>query len=1249
MSKIVTIEDALSRINGDIFQDFCNDFLYLKLNPNTINPIGSVIGKEKSRKGTPDSYFTIDNELIFAEYTTRERLKTGQSFYKKLESDINHCFDTSKTKLEKNQVDRVILCFTERIKPDEKIKLEKLCKSHNSNCILELIGIRSLAFGVLDYPSLGDYLGVKIGTGQIQEPSEFITNYEKRKISTPLSNIFLGREKEIEIGLNRLESTDLFLAHGAPGTGKSKFAIELSKLYADKNDYHFLCIGNKGLSIWEDLKTTIRTDKKYLLLVDDANRLAQNFQLILSLFEDREANSLKVIVTVRDYALSQVKDIASDFNSESIEIGLFSNDEIEKIIKSDDFRITEPSYVDRILKIAQGNARLAIMSAKVALNTKNILELSDASQIYDEYFEPLFKEVELLREPIVQKSLALISFFSLINKDNRELCDPIFEKLNIEESKFWEICYELHEAELVDLFEHQIVKISDQIFSTYIFYKTVIENEVLSFNFFLNNYLDYESRIKDTIIPVINTFNYKHIEKKLKPLIFTKWLDIEKKDNNQESLRYLDLFWFYLDPQVLNFLKKQIDTQSAKTASEYRYSYESNEFSNGTEKDLEILSRFRYLRDESFKDALELMFYSAINVTSKMPAVIYTFVEKFNFSRFDYRQGNRIQHLLFDFLIKNAKNGQNCNIYENALAEILPNFLKIQYRDHESDGKRQMILHTFHIWLSPAVKSFRDKCFNYLLKDACKPTVLKVLYRLDYYEYKHSDDILQHDLTYIYQIINKHFNPNESVDCFVLQNIIEHLDWLKVDYSSKIKKEYKSKLYKLTEILKLNRYRKVELGWREEEKLHEKELIDYCISFNKGDYEKLLQTVYSMIKDLEKLGFGSLEQQYEKSLNTIVANTVDIDGQLFLDVLELNFKSFDFNLNYDYIFNCFSKKAPQSYLELFDLIKSLDTKIRFCFHKALNIDCVNDEHLSLLYLDCLNSIKSLKSQYFFWDLTFISKYKNLKKEKEIYLEVIKTVLNKIKKEERKISVGKPFFEKCLLFSDFPLDLIVETYLYSNNFEQHFDYDRKLFKEFLKRNPNVIIQFLKFNFSDKNVYHDLDHKNYDVIWELENSEEIIDSIFEYFMTNVNYYGPEHDIAGFFPEEKDKHESKPVKYLRNIIDEKHLDDKYMQIVFYIIADKYSELSVEFLERFLKLNNNIEAFKNLRINETGGASWGSYITVLEKEKKVWEALIPMFDNLPNRLDYCEHKEYVNNNINVYDLRIKEEMKREFYEDFR
>ena len=66
MSKIIEIEGDLKRMNGDNFQEFCNHYLFYKINPDSIDPIVSIIGKKKSRKGIPDSYLTTKSgELIF--------------------------------------------------------------------------------------------------------------------------------------------------------------------------------------------------------------------------------------------------------------------------------------------------------------------------------------------------------------------------------------------------------------------------------------------------------------------------------------------------------------------------------------------------------------------------------------------------------------------------------------------------------------------------------------------------------------------------------------------------------------------------------------------------------------------------------------------------------------------------------------------------------------------------------------------------------------------------------------------------------------------------------------------------------------------------------------------------------------------------------------------------------------------------------------------------------------------------------
>nr|WP_319571721.1 hypothetical protein [uncultured Draconibacterium sp.] len=1249
MSKIVEIEDALKRINGDNFQEFCNHYLFYKLNPNSIDPIGSVIGKEKSRKGIPDSYLTTKGgELIFAEYTTKEKLKNGKSFLDKLKSDIENCFDQSKTSLKPDEINKVILCFTSRINPSERLELKNLCESFNHKCILELIGIRDLSYAVLDYPILSDYLGIKLSTEQIQKPSDFIADYEKSKLSTPLSNVFYGRKDEIENGLKKLEKHNVLLIHGAPGTGKSKYAIELSKKYSQsKKDITFLCIGNKGRPIWEDLKTYIRKDKKYILLVDDANRLAKNYQWILSLLNDDLNGNLKVIVTVRDYALLQVQNISKEFNYDSIEIKVFTDDEIKEIIKSKDFNIQEPADIDRILKIARGNARLAIMCAKVAIESKNILTLNDASQIYDEYFNPIFDEVQILNESETLKALAVISFFGKIDKDNHELCNHIFQKLKVEEDRFWEVCYSLNENELVDLFEQQVVKISDQIFSTYIFYKAVVDLEIISFNFFLDNYLEYESRISDTIIPVLNTFNYKKVEEKLKPIILLKWNDINSLNDYGKSVKFLDLFWFYLSSQVLVFFKRQIDNQNMPDNPEYRYTYETNEFSSGVGKDIDMLSRFKNLHPDEFKDALELLSYYGIRIPDKLPAIIYTFREKFNFERFGYRHGDYIQHIVIDFLIDKAENSKEKTIFENILLKLIPSYLKIEHTDYEGNG-RGITIYTYQLWLSNSIKEFRKKCFEYLDRkaDANKSLVVQTINSLNIFDYKNSKEIYEYDVKYIFPLIDKCFNPELFEHCHVLQSLIENLDILEFEYPNELNSKFKNKLYRLAEILKSDRKRKRTIPWQEEEKLHEKELIEYCEGFEYLDYIDLFDNVGQILKETNA---SHIEWQYYNSLNIIIGDIAKKNSKLFIKLIDECVSRFDYNINYSYIFYNYCKFNPKKYNTLFLSIKNFRTAIKLDYHQVLLTEEISLDDMATIYEDFISTIKSIENQYFFRDLTFISKYAKDEIEFNIYLGLLDIILDKVDNDNVKISVGAKFIEMCLSFPDFPLGKIKKAYFYAHKFERHFDYKKDLLKKLMEREHNVLFELLSFDSPERLSYHDLEHENFDFIWELNNYEEIVKSLIDYFLKNNPYLFWERAINAFFPKDNNKFGNKPVIFLENMISNHFDNEKYMEVCFNIICYTNPNKRDDLLHLFLTKNTDIKLFENLELVKNGGVFTGSRIPYFENDKISWQKVLAVIDKMPNRIDFIEHKDFVNRQIEYCSINIKREMKREFLDDFR
>ncbi|MCR9251711.1 MAG: ATP-binding protein [bacterium] len=1244
MIQVIQIEGELLRVNGDIFQELCNHLLYLKLNPNSITPYGSVIGKEKSRKGIPDSYFTCNDELIFAEFTTQERLENGQRFYDKLASDIDNCFDTSKTGLNKEDIDKVILCYNNRLKPSEIKDLNRLCKKHNPKCQLELKGIRDISFAILDYPILGSYLGINVGTGQIQTPSEFISKYENQKLSTPLSNPFVGRRNEITNGLNYLERNDLIIVNGDPGTGKSKFAIELAKCYSQENNYSFLCIGNTGIPIWEDLKSMIRKDQDYILLIDDANRISKNFQWILSLLDGRK-NSLKVIVTVRNYALNQVKSIAERFEYSLIDIGPLSIEKMQDVLKSSGFEIHDQEVIEKIDSIAHGNARLSIMCAKVALEAKI---LHDVTQIYDEYFGSIFKEVEILKDPVAQKSLALISFFAIIDKNNDKVTNLIFSELELDESKFWEVCYALHESELVDLFEQQVVKISDQIFATYIFYKVVIESELLDFNFFLKHFLAYEYRISDTIIPIINSFNYKQVEEKLRPIILNRWSQIESEKNHAHCLSYLDLFWFYLGPQAFKYLRKRIDGQHQKTKVDYRYNYELNEFSNGTGKDFEILAKYRYHSDANFKDAVELMLYYAIRFPEKMPAFIYTLKERFTFSRYGYKESHRIQHLLLDFLIHGIQESQDKLIFENIFGAIVPKYLKIQFSQTERSGKGIKI-YTFRITDSESIKLFRRKCFNFLLQGINKRLLLRVMHQLDFYEYKNSPEILEHDLEYIYQLVDTHLSPEEFEDCFILENLLEILRWLNIDYSKNIDGKFQSEPFKLAQILKIDIHKRREHGWEEEERMRKEELRDFCKNFGIQEYTKILDNVASILTGTGRMSTGNVEWQYISSINIIMENLAESNPTLFIDVIEINYLKFQLNINLSLTFSRYLKSFPENYYNLYKMVQRFDVNSQFCFHQVLDTTKIESDHLNTFYSGLLDSLRSIKTQFIFWDLTFVSKYTSAEKsEFKILTEVLEIIVDKNSKDNVKISVGQSFLEMCTTVEKVPLELVVKAYLISKSIENHFDYENKILEVLLTHDSNLIVYLLKFNSSTNVSFYDLDHENYDFIWELDNYLEIFNSIFEFFVTSENIYSPGSSVACFFSNKSESNSDIAIKYLQSTIDSKADNQKYMDITFSVISKKFPELLPEFVKRFLNINKDFNSFQRLEIVPRSRSWTGSFIPILEEEKSTWKRILIVLDQLQDRLNYLDHKEYVSRQIGNCDLRIKSEIKSEFYDDF-
>jgi len=336
----------------------------------------------------------------------------------------------------------------------------------------------------------------------------------------------------------------LLIIQGNAGVGKSRLALEVISQFCNSNPtYTPICIDNKGCPIYEDVRVHLQNKKDYILLVDDANRATKHYEFLTNLLKEDRKGSIKILATVRDYALNIVEDASKNFVYDKIKVNPLSDKQIREILESVDFKITNRAFSDVIVRVAQGNPRLAIMAAKVALEKKDLSAFNEIPKIYDSYYDEVVKEIDELGDIAFLKVLGIISFFKTIGKGYRNN-EEIFSAFGITENEFWEKVITLHQMELVDLFDNEVVKISDQILATYFFYKTFIRDGILNFSMLITNFYENQHRrFRDMIYPVTNTFGFEHIKEKINSALDQAWLYFE--DDESLLLKFLSTFWIF--------------------------------------------------------------------------------------------------------------------------------------------------------------------------------------------------------------------------------------------------------------------------------------------------------------------------------------------------------------------------------------------------------------------------------------------------------------------------------------------------------------------------------------------------------------------------------------------------------------------------------------------------------------------------------------------------------------------------------
>lgn len=527
MSRIIQIKDRILQLGAGEFQNLMDELLSKLGKYGKIQSLGMKPGTAKTTKGTPDTYFVRDNgNYIFAEYTAQDK-----RIYEKLKSDIEKCIDTEKTGISLDKIDGIVCCHTSsNLKPADYERLVTFCKDKGIE--LEIFGIDEIARLVCDrFPSLArDFLGITMDTNQILEADDFIREYDSSETAAPLDTVFLFREEECRELTNNILNHKVTIVFGSAGVGKTRLCLETVRKVAKNHSFQLLCVKSNSQDLYEDFLVRVEKPGKYLFFIDDANELI-GLQSILSYVNKGHMDyDFRMVLTVRNYVKDDVvRDVQRFTYPAMMEISRFSDDQIKAFLK-ENFEIRNEQYTDQIIRIAEGNPRIAYMAGRIAKSSDSLESISDISEIYRCYYDPILSDT-LHYDQRLCITAGILSLLHVVLIEHIEKnIENLLITAHITAIEFRDSVFELSRMEVVDIQKEMIASISDQCLGNYMLYYVFADKRLVPLSDILYvGFLNYKDGIIRSLDTLINLFDNESLRNYLEEEITKTWNRLKKE------------------------------------------------------------------------------------------------------------------------------------------------------------------------------------------------------------------------------------------------------------------------------------------------------------------------------------------------------------------------------------------------------------------------------------------------------------------------------------------------------------------------------------------------------------------------------------------------------------------------------------------------------------------------------------------------------------------------------------------------
>ena len=1226
MANIESIKQRILQLDAGSFQNLCDAYLYKTGYPGIVS-LGGEAGTRKTTLGTPDTYFITSNEkYVFVEYTTQRT-----NLFAKIRDDLEKCLDIKKTGVPHDKISEIIYCHTSsNLTPLQDSKVKKLCEDVGVNLVI--IGIDKLAEDIyLFHHNLSrDFLGISISTDQIQSYDEFINSYNTNRMAAPIDTKFLFREKEFQDIINAYLKVDVVILSGSSGTGKTRLALHYVKNHADARNEKTYCIHSNALPIYEDLKLFLDKPGDYFLFIDDANQLSGLQHVIRYISMKSEGYNVKILITVRDYALQKViNDVREITSYEIVNVNVFSENEIKELLETS-LGILNSEYQERIIRIAEGNARIAILAGKVACSSNRLESIDDVSQLYEDYYGSNLENNQFFIDKNLCITSGIIAFLEAIHLDYIDSLLPILQDKGLNRDGFIENIRMLHELEIVDIFNDKAVRFSDQCLSNYLLKYIFFDKRLLSLSEMIKAcFSSYKERTVFSVNTLVNLFGNKETLDFIKKEIKLLWDELST-EKLPIFFEFVKVFYRINPTETLLLLQNKIESEEGvicewsdiDTEKRKNYQHVENDiikilggFSDMTDLPTAYDLFFQYYlkRPDLFMD-----FYHAVN--------IYFGIHR-NTMEYDF-----YTQIIFFEKIKEYSDDWKEESIVNFFLQVAEDFLRLYFSPAEVGGKNKVTIHQIPLVISQGVKKYRKLIWEYLYSlsknEKYRPKVKEILSSYGGKIKNVSIPVLQFDLKYIQSILKSNFLPDKLTNCILADKIVQVFSRMNCSCTSLFSEYFEGESFQLYCLLKGPDYK--EMSYEEHRKQKHQLISHYTLNCDLQIFKKLID-VCNSISGMD----NSLSCEVGNGLG-IAFDTISNKADLYVDAIKYYIKNnTPSNLHpYHLVDTLFSLLSDS---EVYEIIISEEYSQKntwiYAYYHELPVELITKKHLQELYDFLKDTSDRFITSSSMRDVDFLEKYNVI--DEFALIEGCKIILDK---KEYSAFIVNIYFD--LLFDCYHntpkeviqkfncnLELLEEIYYALLLYNINHDYGGQFLKEIYLVRPSILDKYIDYliksdSFSENQEKHRC-------FFDLDNFVEIYNKIFAYLIKKRQY--PKSSVPYFLESLLliDQNEKKLVErqdiWIRDCIQRFYNDEVKMYCLFSAVSKLELKRKKEYILLFLENNPLFEDFEKVPLTPTSWSWSGSVVPMYSAWIEFLESFLP---NLIG-LKWIKHKHYIETKI--------------------